>query len=151
MPLTKKQIANRKKWVEALRSGKFKQGKRHLNANNKFCCQGVACELFKDEVGGKWSKIDPYMAYLYREGEKTKTFNTTDENGWDHSDEGVWPDEVAELLGIHPNDAEQLVAMNDGASAFWAEDSSSGLYTFTESAKFEEIADVIEFMTLAGL
>jgi hypothetical protein len=37
---------NAKKWVAALRSGRFKQGRYTLNhGDNKFCCLGVACEV----------------------------------------------------------------------------------------------------------
>ena len=49
MKFTKKQQkANRKKWVAALRSGKYKQGKGQLydNLDEKYCCLGVACDLF---------------------------------------------------------------------------------------------------------
>jgi hypothetical protein len=34
-----------KKWVKALRSGKYKQGKNYLRTGDRFCCLGVACEL----------------------------------------------------------------------------------------------------------
>ncbi len=38
--------ANRKKWVAALRSGEYKQGKGCLeNANGEFCCIGVLAKL----------------------------------------------------------------------------------------------------------
>ena len=55
MKYTKKQIAaNRKKWIAALRSGKYRKGKGYLKQKdthrNKYCCLGVACELaFKDD------------------------------------------------------------------------------------------------------
>lgn len=39
-----------KKWIEALRSGKYKQGKGFLKYKNTYCCLGVACEIFKDEL-----------------------------------------------------------------------------------------------------
>lgn len=36
----------KKRWVAALRSGKYKQGKGALhNRQNEFCCLGVLCEL----------------------------------------------------------------------------------------------------------
>lgn len=35
--------ANRKLWVEELRSGKYKQGKRQLLTRDSYCCLGVAC------------------------------------------------------------------------------------------------------------
>lgn len=33
------------KWVEALRSGKYKQGARYLKKNGRYCCLGVLCEI----------------------------------------------------------------------------------------------------------
>jgi len=49
----KKDIA--KKWVKALRSGKYKQGKGYLkqfNSKNepRHCCLGVLCELYNDTM-----------------------------------------------------------------------------------------------------
>jgi hypothetical protein len=38
--------AVKKLWVEALRSGEYKQGKKCLRTqDNKFCCLGVLCNL----------------------------------------------------------------------------------------------------------
>ncbi len=34
-----------KTWVDALRSGKYKQGKSVLNESNYYCCLGVLCEI----------------------------------------------------------------------------------------------------------
>lgn len=150
MALTKKQLTNRKKWVDALRSGKFKQGKGNLKADNKFCCQGVACELFKDDVSGKWTAPDSYLNFYPKET-KVKFFSIGgDEDNWIYSDDEMWPDQVKDLLGIDPDDAAQLVAMNDGV--FWKPSvPMTSIYTITEPATFQEIADVIELLTLAGL
>lgn len=50
--------SNAQKWVNALRSGKYEQGKSYLRAKNgnkeQFCCLGVACEIFREEIGGSW-------------------------------------------------------------------------------------------------
>lgn len=35
----------KKKWVAALRSGKYKQGQKALLKDDKFCCLGVACAI----------------------------------------------------------------------------------------------------------
>lgn len=44
---TPEQIAaNRAKWLEALRSGKYQQGRDVLRAGDSFCCLGVACDLY---------------------------------------------------------------------------------------------------------
>lgn len=37
------------KWVDALRSGKYKQTTETLQDANGFCCLGVACEIFIPE------------------------------------------------------------------------------------------------------
>ncbi len=42
---------NAKLWVEALRSGEFKQTKKVLSKEGEHCCLGVACVLYQDEVG----------------------------------------------------------------------------------------------------
>lgn len=34
-----------KKWISALRSGKYPQGTHRLNRQGKYCCLGVACEV----------------------------------------------------------------------------------------------------------
>jgi hypothetical protein len=42
----RQQKANRKLWVKALRSGKYKQGTKVLrSADNAFCCLGVLCAV----------------------------------------------------------------------------------------------------------
>lgn len=33
------------RWVRALRSGKFKQGRMYLEADGKYCCLGVLCKI----------------------------------------------------------------------------------------------------------
>lgn len=33
------------KWLEALRSGKYEQGKHYLKEGGKYCCLGVLCEV----------------------------------------------------------------------------------------------------------
>lgn len=38
-----------KKWVTALRSGKYKQGKEYLCDDGKYCCLGVLCDIYNKE------------------------------------------------------------------------------------------------------
>ena len=45
MELTKKDLKDIKKWVRALRSGKFKQTIWWLQDENGFCCLCVACMI----------------------------------------------------------------------------------------------------------
>ena len=39
---------NAQKWVDALRSGNYKQAKNFLRSGDRFCCLGVLCEVAKD-------------------------------------------------------------------------------------------------------
>ncbi len=47
-----KEIA--KKWVEALRSGEYKQGVSRLRIGDTYCCLGVLCDLYGKEKGVNW-------------------------------------------------------------------------------------------------
>lgn len=55
MEPTLEQLQNRIKWVEALRSGEYQQGKGNLRKGERFCCLGVACDVFKAQIGVDWS------------------------------------------------------------------------------------------------
>lgn len=39
------------KWVKALRSGDYEQGKNSLRKNDKYCCLGVLCEIQGADFG----------------------------------------------------------------------------------------------------
>lgn len=42
------------KWVKALRSGKYKQGKHQLrDSDNNYCCLGVLCEISGKKYDGE--------------------------------------------------------------------------------------------------
>jgi hypothetical protein len=46
-----------KKWVEALRSGKYAQARNILRDDDTFCCLGVLCEVYREETGaGQWQE-----------------------------------------------------------------------------------------------
>lgn len=50
-----------RKWVAALRSGKYKQGQDQLRpTKDTFCCLGVLCDLHRKERGGRWTTLDGY-------------------------------------------------------------------------------------------
>lgn len=59
----------KKKWLEALRSGEYKQGKDQLkqeqNGDCSYCCLGVLCDLFAKETGTSWdNQILKYDAMM---------------------------------------------------------------------------------------
>ena len=45
----------KKLWIEALRGGEYRQGKRVLRSDGRFCCLGVLCDLYNKREGrGEW-------------------------------------------------------------------------------------------------
>jgi len=48
----KKEIAER--WIEALKSGKYEQGKMYLRRWGQYCCLGVLCDLAVADGIGEW-------------------------------------------------------------------------------------------------
>ena len=64
--------ANAQKWVDALRSGKYTQTRGALRSdegnNPKFCCLGVACDLYAKETSmdGWWRKSKNGEFPLYK-------------------------------------------------------------------------------------
>lgn len=47
----------KKRWVEALRSGKYKQTRGALKDDQGFCCLGVLCDLAAQDGIGKWEGV----------------------------------------------------------------------------------------------
>lgn len=45
------------RWVAALRSGEYKQGRKELRRGDEHCCLGVLCDLFARESG--WNRWSP--------------------------------------------------------------------------------------------
>lgn len=44
----------KQKWIAALESGEYKQGKFNLNKDEQFCCLGVLCDIYSKEMGEPW-------------------------------------------------------------------------------------------------
>jgi len=71
----------KKKWLKALRGGKYEQATGSLRNGDKFCCLGVLCDIHRIGGGGRWS----IGAYVLKNG---------------HEDYAGLPDEVAEWAGL---------------------------------------------------
>ena len=55
----------KRQWLEALRSGEYKQGQRRLRERVKggslYCCLGVLCDLHSKATGEAWNIHGPYF------------------------------------------------------------------------------------------
>ena len=108
----KREVAE--KWVEALRSGQFKQGKGVLKNQAGYCCLGVLCEI---SGLGKFetSYNDHYNCFVFREADGPKACN-------------YLPPQVQAWAGLRNHNpaipskvdtpAAQLAKMNDDGATF---------------------------------
>ena len=106
-------------WVKALRSGEYKQTRGQLRNEDRYCCLGVACDLYGKHVlkGNGWKP--------FREGILSYTFL---------GEGGTLPTQVVKWLGIRRSYGE----LKDGTNLMHMNDD------FDPKASFEAIADVIE-------
>lgn len=88
------------KWVEALRSGRYKQGKGQLKngTNNSFCCLGVFCEIMEYPQKGDGE----YVAFYTPKGRETVSLRS-------------------DLLGVEYFQKEKVMTMNDSECRNFAE------------------------------
>jgi hypothetical protein len=85
------------RWVEALRSGKYQQGRAALNANGKFCCLGVLCDLYPSV---KWHNYSQPGWKCLR-------------NEYGDSIAAMPPDEVEAWAGLNTYATSRLANLND--------------------------------------
>lgn len=108
-----------KKWVAALRSGKYMQGQMRLKRSSTadkvahFCCLGVLCDLYSKEVGVEWTRSKPSFACSEYDNYAICDKNTT------------LPDEVKKWMGaldkqynpegvpLESSYEQQLIRLND--------------------------------------
>jgi hypothetical protein len=114
----------KQKWVEALRSGDYKQGKMQLHIVGKgkkkdqFCCLGVLCDIYqKQQTKNKKKKLFTHVS------------DGTNVNGdvvfYDNNDSFL-PTEVIAWSGLGPEWQDKLSELNDDG------------YTFSDIAKYIE-------------
>jgi hypothetical protein len=102
----------KRQWIEALRSGKYQQGKFALRTvDNEFCCLGVLCDIVRPD-GWSDTTVESDVAetdvYEFVEGKDTY--------------EGALPDGVGEAVGIdlwaRHDVTDELIEMNDKGTPF---------------------------------
>ena len=86
----------KKKWLDALRSGEYTQGRGRLRYANQYCCLGVLCDV----VGYEW-----------KEKEKNCFYSIAGTN-W------IKNEEIREELGLSQEVQEKCYNMNDGTSGY---------------------------------
>jgi len=97
----------KKRWLEALNSGDYKQGRGNLRTDDNFCCLGVLCDLY-DKKGWKILNDSEGDYYAYLSGSATATL----------------PLKVMEWAGLKqdnphiPDGKPNLATLNDSGKTF---------------------------------
>lgn len=106
------------KWVAALRSGEYKQGRSNLRSEDEsFCCLGVLCDLYSREFGERWadpSKDADWFSFMNQDntlprslkgwagltnaGGDPVTINGVHAELWEHNDDGRTFAEIADAI-----------------------------------------------------
>ncbi|HTV69288.1 MAG TPA: hypothetical protein VMF90_12195 [Rhizobiaceae bacterium] len=110
MALTLEEMkANRRKWVEALRSEKYRQTDSTLFNDGAYCCLGVACVIAgledHDIAGiGNLSPFDSVREFYGIRDEDGGFYSTVDGHASlvDANDEGVSFSEIAGIIESEP-------------------------------------------------
>jgi hypothetical protein len=91
--------------LEALRSGKYAQGRRALLDNNTYCCLGVLCDLHAQATGKAWGC-----------GPVGGIFRDTSHHYQGHTQ--MPSDDVYKWSGLSLADAQTLAQANDDGKSF---------------------------------
>ena len=93
------------KWVEALRSGKYQQGKFSLRSHDdRYCCLGVLCDVLKEQIGLEWRQKSSLTAPF--------VFGTQI---------SVLSNDIINLVGMKQTEQDILSSMNDLEEKSFAE------------------------------
>lgn len=104
----------KKRWLEALRSGQYEQGKNFLQDKDKYCCLGVACRINHpnfnfDKIGLVAQYDSANDGFTFEDitipdilkgsyDRKDKDYSPTVKNLVDMNDSGITFNEIAEWI-----------------------------------------------------
>jgi len=86
----------KKKWLEALTSGKYRKAKDSLKHHGRFCCLGVLCNLYNP---AGWDELSPPASYT-----PVKTYQGADT---------IPPEEVLDWAALPDVSVIALMTLND--------------------------------------
>jgi hypothetical protein len=119
------------RWVDALRSGDYEQAQRVLHplGTQRFCCLGVLCDLYLQEIGEAWTEIS------------SEPGSTSVALGACYGETGALPLEVVTWAGLaNLNPDVEVGPTKPGGRARWSSLASLNDHGST----FVAIADLIE-------
>lgn len=127
----KKRVKN--KWLEALRSGEYKQCKNRLTNGRGFCCLGVLTDLYIKSPTGK--KNGAYWKKDYEQGEPYFVSKS-------QTEPNITPEEVRHWAGL--TDTVPEVNTPKGIASLAALNDANHDTEYQKPWSFNKIADTIE-------
>lgn len=125
---------NKSMWVDALRSGEYKQTQSSLKDDTGFCCLGVLCDLYtksENPEGSQWFKETEDSPTVFR-------YTCGGDSEW-YEEGSFLPHFVAQWAGLRSS-APQVNAIDSESS-----ETPVYLHKLNDTgSSFSEIADVIE-------
>lgn len=98
------------KWLKALRSGKYKQGKGVLRtADNRFCCMGVLVDVMSKKA---WPKVTTEIGTLILGAEHSVMAYEVEQNGT------ALDYDTMRRIGLETRHQGDLINMNDAGKRF---------------------------------
>lgn len=97
------------KWLEALRSGKYKQGRNLLRNGDKYCCLGVLCDI----DGAEWKLLRPGLETTY-----TASGRDAFEGNSCGKETALLSTERMLKIGIRGEITNECIKMNDDGNSF---------------------------------
>lgn len=132
--LSESQLANVEKWINALFSENYQQGRDFLRLNDKYCCLGVACDSLQIDH----MPIAVNLAVVY------------------DAENNVLSPTVSKKLGLFDragqaaNSQEKLTVLNDTGTSFYniasmlVEDLKTNCYGFFVQSESSSLRDTID-------
>jgi hypothetical protein len=103
----------KQKWIAALRSGEYKQGKGVLRTTeDRFCCLGVLCNLIAPDGWGETKVVETAIGNIDAQRRARKFQSAGSSSFFDV------PRDLAKEVGLEPAHMDHLVGLNDSGKRF---------------------------------
>ncbi|CAB4140973.1 hypothetical protein UFOVP401_47 [uncultured Caudovirales phage] len=115
----------KKRWVAALRSGKYRQGSGHLRKDGCYCALGVLCDLFvqdREHEGVSWdTTFDEYYFVRYEKDQATYYYEFLNPAvmkwaGVRHENPAFWMESAEEYFTVSDLNDDQTLSFEEIAT-----------------------------------
>lgn len=133
---------DKNKWIEALKSGEYRQGTDGLHIEDSYCCLGVLCDISKK---GGWSK-DVDGKYVYKDSSNGGYLPRAIAEDFDITLKGhIFYDSLTEPLQIKFRDNKERILGTEKSVVSLAVINDSEKLSFVKIAEIIETAEFVDY------